>query len=84
MEGEKQVGKTEREYGRGQGLEVVESDGSVIVESDSEVEVDVEVEGDREVIEGDREMEPQPGTSGLGCMGEEMGMGRKEQPGTWA
>ena len=47
----------------------MESDGSVIVESDSEVEVDVEVEGDSEVIEGDREREPQPGTSGLGVHG---------------
>ena len=67
MEGENQVGKTEREDGRGQGLGVVESDDSVIVESD--VEVDVEVEGDSEVIEGDREREPQPGTSGLGVHG---------------
>ena len=52
------------EEGRGQGSGVVESDGSIIVESNnSEVEVEVE---------GDREREPQPGTSGLG-MQEEIG-----------
>ena len=50
------------EEGRRQGSGVVESNGSVIVESDhSEVEVEVE---------GAREREPQPGTSGLGVQEE--------------
>ena len=73
QDGRGEAGQENREVvweeGRGQGLGVVESDGSVIVESDSEVEVDVEVEGDSEVIEGDRERKPQPGTSGLGVHG---------------